>query len=312
MDKNINLKKDYQLEEEIAKSIKKECLLCGKKDCIKSHSISKRKYLLPISEGSHVYGSFRASGIQKLSRIGINEASTFYNFCDDCDKFFAAIDKYNFDESNDEQIFLLYYRALAAQIHQIKEELIFFEKNKSIPTVINHIKNHQLALDTYINKIKTFSESLKQRSFKGFNCKIIEFNRSIAFVYYNILNILYDLNSVPITRGNEIVINIFCENGTTKVLFIWEKVNDIYLSNYIKQLTNMTETELQFYLTNIIIAFPFNFYINPRVYLNWNQKDNFEKEKIQCSDKLLKYNNILFNFFLKQKNVNLFDTNELI
>ena len=74
----------------------------------------------------------------------------------------------------------------------------------------------------------------------------------------------------------------------------------------------MTETELQFYLTNIIIAFPFNFYINPRVYLNWNQKDNFEKEKIQCSDKLLKYNNILFNFFLKQKNVNLFDTNELI
>lgn len=306
----MNYKKDYQLKKEIKSSIKKECLMCGNSTCIKSHSISKKKYLSKIEEESHVIGNHREKGLINLSKISINDASTFYNFCIDCDKIFYALDNHDFQETSNEQVFLLYYRLLSEQVHQIKEEIIFYEKNNISTNIKKVIESNKIALNKYSNKIDFLNTLLKSKNFDAFECKVIELNFEIKFVYSNIINVPYDMNFGQIKQGNEIAISIFNDNNATKIILVWEKENDKYLSNYVKQLLSLDLIALQYYLTNIIIAFPANFFANPTAYSNWNKKSLFEEEVCYTAENLLKYPQILYNFFLKQQKFNLFKMSE--
>lgn len=299
-------KGNYQIRKDIKESIKKNCLLCGKEDCIKSHSISKKMYLSKIAEDSHVYGSHRQKGLGKLEYISMNEASTYYNFCQECDKIFSKLDNVEFEETNKEQIFLFYYRILAAQIHQIKEEIIFYKKYDHTLAV----EQNRKTLNKYIPKLKYFSGFLQKKAFDIFNYKLLKLNCNIKFVYFNIINVLYDLNCNEISERNELAISIFSENNTTNILLIWEKANDEYLHNYINQLLALNIETFQRYLTNIMIAFPFNLFIGPKFYLNWMRKDDFEYEINHCAQYYYPYNWLLFNVFLKREKFNLFLENE--
>lgn len=300
------MKEDYKLKEEIKASLKYECILCGAKDCIKSHSISKKQYLNKIAEEGHVYGSFREKGMFNLSKISINEASTFNNFCQKCDAIFSELDNKDFDVNNTKQIFIMYYRMLSAQVHQIKEEIIFFEKNIDNPNAKTQVNLRTKALKKYNNKLNYFKELLEKEEYNIFNTKVIMFNFEVPFLYFNIVNMLFDYEGNNIPERNEVVINLFSQGNKTYLVLVWEKENDIYLSKYLNQVISLNQKELQVYITNLIIAFPFNFYIRPSYYLKWTQKCKFECMKEVCSKIFFKYNKFLFNVFLKEEILNIF------
>ena len=305
------MKEDFQLKKEIKNSIKNECVLCGEEDCIRSHSISKRQYLNKISENGHVYGSFREKGIFNLSKISINNASTFFNFCQKCDNIFTELDNKDFEENNEKQIFLMYYRMLSAQVHQIKEEIIFFEKNATNPNIDLHIKQNQLALDKYSQKLKYLNDLFQNEQFNKVHSKVIKLDFTVPFVYFNIVNMLFDFENTNIPENNEIAINIFSQDNFTYVLFMWEKENDDGLLNYANQLNLLDLVDLQFYLTNIITAFPFNFYIKPSIYNSWANKHDFENRIQICAKQYFQFRYHLFNIFLREKKLNIFNIDKI-
>lgn len=293
---------DFLIRKDIIESRINKCLICGAKQCVKSHSVSKKMYLSKIADDSHVFGAFRQKGLGKFELISINEASTFYNFCKECDAVFFALDNNVFIETNKEQIFLLYYRMFASQIHQIKEEIIFFEKY----ALLNYSQKNKRALKKYLPKFEYFNEMLKQKTFDIFNFKLIKLDLSIEFVYFNIINVQYDLKCNYLKDCNELGIGVFCENNQTNILFIWEKENESNLSKYINQINLLNLKELEIYLTNIMIAFPFNLFINPSFYLKWKHKNKFEEERNRYAKYLNTCPDILFNIFFKQK-INIFE-----
>ena len=301
---------NFEIKNKIKNSVKRKCLFCGAKS-IKAHSISKQRYLLNISENEHVCGLYREKGLGELRKISTNDASTFYNFCKKCDdKLFDCLDNYAF-AGTEKQIFMMYYRMLSAQIHQIKEEKIFFENLNSDHQFSQEVSKRIKTLQIYLPKLENLNSMILNSMYDFFNFEIISYVGKINFVYFDIINILYDINGKKLADSNEVCFNVFSQNEMTYIVLIWENNNDTFLKGYIEQLKSLSITDLQFYLTNLIAANNFNLFFRPSFYENWKQK-NYFNQLINFYASL--YTNsetyfILYNFFLKSKNINLFVEN---
>ena len=110
---------------------------CGK--VIKSHTITKGSALKAISEQGHVLGikegvdELRRSGGRLLpTKVGINTASTFYGFCDKHDNATFARVECGEIIVNEENVFLLAYRAVAHELYLKDAQLqtMMFCKNE--------------------------------------------------------------------------------------------------------------------------------------------------------------------------------------
>ena len=301
---------DFEIKNRIKNSVKKKCLFFGA-NIIKAHSISKQRYLSNISENEHVYGLYREKGLGKLKKISTNDASTFYNFCKRCDDIlFDCLDNYAF-VGTEKQIFMMYYRMLSAQIHQIKEEKIFFENLNSDHQFSQEVSKRIKTLQIYLPKLENLNSMILNSMYDFFNFEIISYVGKINFVYFDIINILYDINGKKLADSNEVCFNVFSQNEMTYIVLIWENNNDTFLKGYLEQLKSLSITDLQFYLTNLIAANNFNLFFRPSFYENWKQK-NYFNQLINFYASL--YTNsetyfILYNVFLKSKNINLFVEN---
>ena len=163
-----------------------------------------------------------------------------------------------------------------------------------------------MGLEKYNKKLDYFKLLLQNEEYDVFNSKVIKFDFEVPFVYFNIINMLFDFECKNNPEKNEIAINIFTQDKSTYIVFIWEQENNNELSNYFKQLESLDLEDLQYYLTNIIMAFPFNFYITPSIYINWTNKDDFENEIEICAKQFFQYRYYLFNIFLREKKLNIF------
>lgn len=297
--------KKFEIIKSIQKSIIHKCICCGNKNCCQSHSISKKMYLSKISENKHVYGNYRQKGVDNFELISINDASSFYNFCNKCDSMFYEIDTKPFSEENKKQLFLIYFRLMSAQVHQLSEEYKVMSKFE-----FQNKDSYLLALSETIKKykkrIKSLYKNLLDNSF-NINYKIFKIQKQIDFIYANVVNVVYDVKLKFIQNNNEIAIKIFSQDNISYIVFIWETQND-KLNEFINQLNSFSEKKLLFYITNIIMAFPMNLFITPSKFLKWKYKLIFERIR-KFFGKLKIFNHIeyLYMTISQAELLNIFD-----
>ena len=271
--------KQHEIVNLIKKSTKHLCLHCNSRNCSRSHSISKEMYLEEISEDGHVVGNFRNKGVINFDKISVNYASTFYNFCNSCDKVFKPLDDYKLDINNKEQIFLLYYRILAAQVHQCIEEYHFYNSVCTQNKDNLFLYDYNLFVKNLLLKLFELRSELNKKNFSSIISKTIILNKKIDFVYFNTISINYDLKLNKIEGNPLLNINIFFQDDITKIILTWEeKYNEVFC-DYINQISMQNKEKIENYFSNIMISFPMNLYFRPSVFFRWNKRDCFNNVK---------------------------------
>ena len=179
----------------------KKCLYFDNFECsceiIKSHSIQKKRSLQLIAENGQVLGFSKKYNIDEysgpifISKIGINEASTFHGFCKIHDnKLFHPIDDFAFIPT-DEQVYLLTYRTYIKEFYnKIASVASYSVKNEFLDKVNNYSQNFRNNVDLYY----LGTELGKQ---DGFHFASIMFNHIKKKDYSGIKYIMLEIDSIP-------------------------------------------------------------------------------------------------------------------
>lgn len=258
----------------------KKCLYFDKSECsdviIKSHTIQKKRSLQLIAENGHVLGFSKNYNVDEysspivLSRIGINEASTFYGFCKTHDnKLFHPIDDFEF-EPTDEQVYLLTYRTFIKELyskmadvdsHSTMDE--FLGKIDNLPTPFrDNVESHYMGAewgkqDNYHFASLMFNH-IKGKNFSGIKYIMLEIDTipevmvsgliTPEFDYEN--NRIQDLLLVEYQKN--FALNIFSDGSKGIILLSW--LDDFDVEPFVESLFKQDD-----YLNKIIeIGFTFS------------------------------------------------------
>lgn len=164
---------------------------CTKK-IISAHTVSKSSNLKLIQRDWHVY-SYKWSisklqengGSPKFELVWINEASTFYWFCDFHDsKLFEPIEKYPLTLTM-EQLFLLSYRVLAKEVYNKYGVLDFFKENSDLDK--GRAPLEQLDIQQFLQTFSIWTEL----AINDLNKILVTYNNSLINQSYEPDNYVY-------------------------------------------------------------------------------------------------------------------------
>lgn len=286
-----------------------------------AHSISKKLFLDKISHKNHVYSIEFDFKINKAiaKNIGINQASTFFGFCDFHDNIlFECFEKNDFNYSL-EQLFMLAYRSLCLEIFKKKSvekkyfamkyfidngeniEIQFF-KQLELNKVITKNKNSINTLET----IKTLLNNyIIEKEFKYLNHCIINLSEIQPLLASTLISPEFDFNSNKVQdleSTNEIknlFMNSLIIDNKGFILISWIK-ND---NNYLKKILDsiLLSSSIGKSLTTLFLAYSENIFLNPSYYSSLNENDKLEFNKIinyhNDFDKNSPQNNLKLDFF---------------
>ena len=268
----------------------KKCLYFDNTECsnviIKSHTIQKKRSLQFIAENGQVLGFSKNYNVDEysspivLSRIGINEASTFYGFCKTHDnKLFHPIDDFEFVPT-DEQVYLLTYRTFIRELYAKMADVDSYS-----------------TMDEFLGKVENLSETFRdnvESHYMGaawgkqddLHFASIMFNHIKANDYSGIKYVMLEIDTIPEVMISGLVtpefdyennriqnlsldpyqknfaLNVFSDGKKGIILFSW--LDDFDVEPFIESLFKQDD-----YLNKIIeIGFTFlnNIYFNETWY----------------------------------------------
>lgn len=255
----------------------KNCLLCGNKTAINSHSISKC-FLNEIAGDKTVYASFRGENFQSFSfqKLHINKASTRTNFCSKCDNtIFETLDNESFN-INEQKMFLLAFRSISSQLHTCKEVLKLMVNLKDVGNNIGENTLNMQQTKVYdAQKVFDFmKQNLLLRNYSSIKNNIIILDFACNFIYSGCFPVIYDILGKNIHNNNEnlspLFLNIFIQNGKTYIIISWQddKKSKIY-EKWFAQVNNMSINDKLNYLSKLAIFNSEDIYFSPQKYENY-------------------------------------------
>jgi len=280
-------------------------------DTIKpSHSIQNNRVLKKISKEGEVL-SFQPTmmGDAKLSEIGRKKASTFTGFCKKHDNsiFKPIEDSNDFIPGNRKQEFLYSYRALAYshygkkfELKVYKEILQMMEKmdDERIKKYLNdeppfpkwYYKENDSVFSSKLagasdafNTLDSFRKAMninldKERYYKIVTTNLI-FNEEFPIAVSSTLFIEYDLENNQINEyvnPNKSLIpsflTVFPQSGKTFILFSYFKKHENQFKRFETQLRHLDIEKQKIILTNLIVNYVENFFINPDYFSSMDEK----------------------------------------
>lgn len=301
---SINIKDDLELKKGIEKLIKdsrvKQCLHPLQEECsediIKAHSIQNNGILSKVSENGKltvIKPSFTREGVSiEADYKGRKIASTFTGFCGKHDKVFSDIENKPYEKKS-KQNFLLAYRAFAFEAHRKAEATnIFGATVAQRPSILKDetqlmiYRGYQAAMADNLYLKKIFDKAIVEEDYHVIQTLVIEVEGEALMAACSSIHLEYDLKgnqlnvvtSIDTTETlKPLMINVFPQHGKTFVVFCWLKEDSIFYSNFISQLNHLEKEEMLLYVSNLIVSYTENFYINPAF---WETFSNKEKNAI--------------------------------
>jgi len=276
---------------------------------IQAHTISKSGSLKSISESGHVMGTkpslaqlIKNKGKLTLSKVGINQASTFTGFCSYHDKeLFSPLEDSPITLS-EEQLFLLAYRSLSRELYAKQEttktaELLRqADRGRNIADQISIQMNANaygfgidLALKE-LNSIKAnMDDMLKNKNFLNVNHCVIELASPPKILVSASTQPEFDFNGNRLQDfGNvnqmmsHIIFNCISYDEGGCFVFSWLDDSDKVCSSFIDSLINLGEQDISNALVRFCYSFAENTWASPEWWesLNPNQTDSVS-ERLQ-------------------------------
>ena len=226
----------------------KRCMHPDTENCsgtrIRSHTIQRNGSLKKIidSKNNVLRMSRDIFNIDEPEEIGWKKASTFYGFCENHDgTMFSVLENHVF-EADEEQCFLLYYRALCYELYNKEAlvEILKFQKNVidngfplrrqiEIQYSINHsISEFERTVQELQNEKAEADSYLIQRDFSNYSHLVIHFSGSLDLSSSSHFHLAYDL------QGNKIYslsdINTLGEGASFSIIDVDENRGAITIS----------------------------------------------------------------------------------
>ena len=311
-----NKVQDYKVQNDLNKYLNfKKChapeFMIKEDKCqkiIKAHTISKSNNLKPISKDGHVY-EFKKDYVSwkhnnkhiEINKIGINEASTFFGFCSFHDtKLFMSFENNQF-YFEDEQIFLISYRAIVRELYIKKLTLKFYvekltkeyskrveldEKSKAL------IKGTELGLNDISSIKEIYDSKIQSRRFSNIKYYAIIIDSIPEVMASSAWTPEFDFNDNLLCNLMDesrvfhgICINTFAYNDNHGViLFSWdedEEINENY--QFIKSLHNISNINKPKAILKLLFTNIENIYFAPQWWDNLSAKAQ-DKLKYRFND----------------------------
>ncbi|AZC86677.1 putative cytoplasmic protein [Pseudomonas chlororaphis subsp. piscium] len=269
---------------------------------IHAHTISKSGSLKTISESGHVMGTkpslaqlIRNNGKLTLSKVGINQASTFTGFCSYHDKeLFSPLEDFPITLS-DEQLFLLAYRSLSRELYAKQETTKTAEfirqsdRGQNIADQVS-IQNSANAYGFGINLALQELHSIKaqmddmliNKNFSSMNHCVIELASLPKVLVSASTQPEFDFSGNRLQNfGNphqmmsHIIFNCISYDERGCFVFSWLDDSDDICSKFIDSLINIGEQDISNALVRFCYSFAENTWASPAWWesLNPNEKD---------------------------------------
>ena len=251
---------------------------------IRAHSIQNNRILDRICVDNHVY---RLEPIVendfavKLKKIGRNQASTFFGFCNDHDtKIFLPIEVKDY-ACTSQQDFLFAFRALTLETHMKKRQMdnvinIFKEfPNKLLDPFF--VRMYRVALSDYRdyeNDFELLESSYIKNDFGLFNTFFHQLDYEVPFATCATFAIQHDLdgkeineihNIDPSVKIAPVFVNIYPILGRSNIIISHlARDNHIY-TDYFNQLRSLKTEQLVRYLNALLVHSTENIFFSPKL-----------------------------------------------
>ena len=302
MTKRLDIKIKKQISGFQKDSRIKECFHFNHEECsdkiIPAHSIQNNGVLNLISENingnSSVYSllhkEYNTEGqIVGLKALGKKTASTFFGFCGYHDKkIFQKIEDRPIDLNNDEQCFLLSYRAFAKEHHTKQESLQGYNTNEWYnKRESEHIKEGltegtELGLrDSEIVK-KRLNEILEKKQYSELEYFVYQLEYTIPMALsasfnpeYSYKNKLLNKSSNPYDYYEYVNFSIHPTNDNKTIILLSCLPEHKKSILFIDELSKLATLKLEKAISSLVIAYIENTFISPSL---WNKLSQTQKE----------------------------------
>jgi len=247
---------------------------------IKSHSIQNRKIIDYISKDDHVimFGleskTFDEPFQVSLTRVGRNNATIFYGLCARHDnQIFDSIDNIHLDLKNQEQLFLLVYRAVLKELYSVSlsayrfetmfnkmtgEALSFKNKSENLARIVRgHIVNSN---QMYLYK-KEFDNLYLSHKFNT----LVHHNLKFKHQYPTIAaSSVFSLDEIKTPHYvARIILNIFPDDDHTNVVFSSLPMDTPYANQYLEKVFSSSDKKQKNLISKIVLETCENFILSP-------------------------------------------------
>ncbi|MDZ4018433.1 SEC-C metal-binding domain-containing protein [Pseudomonas sichuanensis] len=257
---------------------------------INAHTISKSGSLKAISEGGHVMGTkpsfaqlIKSNGKLTLSKVGINQASTFTGFCSYHDKeLFSPLEDSPITLS-DEQLFLLAYRSLSRELYAKQETtktaefLRQSDRGQNIVGQIfiqNNANAYGFGIDLALKELRSIKaqmdEMLINRDFSSMNHCVIELASLPKVLVSASTQPEFDFNGNrlqsfgdPHQMMSHIIFNSISYDERGCFVFSWLDDSGDICSKFIDSLINIGEQDISNALVRFCYSFAENTWASP-------------------------------------------------
>lgn len=321
--------KDYlTFNEVLKKNLKKGnfriCLSPDKKNCsnqgkgIGAHSIQNNGILSKLSVEDHVYMQREIYNYPKskvgimnliernIQRIGVNQATTFFGFCNTHDtEIFKPIESGVFTSSPQEN-FLFAYRAFAFEYYNklekeyinkslTKEKIAPFpnlgelEKQMNLSNLlIEEMQSQsQVFIEDYKNYERKFNRIIHSNDFSEIKTLVFKLPREVSIAVNSTFFWEFDLNKKDLNYSRlfdlsqkvyPLFFNVFPENGCSYALFSVFNSDYFFFEELFEQINNLEKVYLERLINNVTLYYCMhNTVISPRLFDSFS---NEEKSKL--------------------------------
>jgi hypothetical protein len=267
---------------------------CNSKS-IKAHSIQNSRVLEMLSLDGHVImpqekithkGEVFLVG---FAEIGRNEASTFTGLCGKHDKeIFSPIDDFEINFKDNQQLFLLAYRAILKKTHLLVSDLAKIEKIHRDQVKVGRATN-----DLSNPLFKAFSQQFIRARGAYLYKQIYDaayLTQQYQVVHHNYFSVRHKKPSIavsalywvggPKSNGTQvpwIALNVFPTNDETHVIFSHLESDAEYVSSEIEDIFNMSIKRRLWQVSERVISASENFVVSPTF---WNRLSKKKRNAI--------------------------------
>ncbi len=238
-------------------------------EIIQAHSIQKSTSLKAISsDDNHVYsisGQLDKDGRAKLTKIGINQMSTFLGFCKYHDnEVFELIDNAPLGNSL-KQVALYSYRSICREVFVKQNSLELYEKQ--LKTIKSDSREKLLIQDVLLgtkhglhslmkHKVN-YDDMLSKSQFDTLKYIILDVGGDLEISFSGLLYPEFDFNGIQIqsllNSNDKLSLITFCSAPTSKgwaIVFAWHSSDDDICGKFIDSLLEYRFSDIQ--LSNAI------------------------------------------------------------
>jgi hypothetical protein len=271
---------------------------------ILAHSIQNGRVIDLLEDKGHVIAllpRFSQAGPNIGFRsIGRNLASAFPGFCGQHDdEIFAPLDKKPFDTADQEQLFLLAYRAVSRELHATMDKVSKIQSmyevrvdqgidsaDEQSPVGMKAVEEMLTSWTVWKYRNKAYDEPLLARDFAGIVHDVITFpNQRPALAVSSFISAVGDIQLCDADFPGVAVNVLPVSNDTTIAIFSYARPIAGKVRSSLDRIFEATGEHQKFELSKLIIARMSNFVVAPTHFTSWSSEkiERLERAMIESA-----------------------------